>query len=256
MQLYDTHCHLAGDFVAEAPLEVLRRARAAGVERFLCVATDLASAAAARDLGRAEPGVRAAAGVHPNELGRDRRVLEELLNRLEGLAGDGGFAAVGETGLDFYRERTPPELQLLAFRRHLDLAARLALPVVIHCRAAAGEVLRELRALGRPVRGVMHCYSEGPEHVADLLALGLHISFAGNLTYPKAAALRAAAAAVPADRLLVETDTPFLPPQPVRGRSNEPAYLAHTVRELAAVRGATPQQTASTTFENASRLFG
>lgn len=256
MRLYDTHCHLTWREGADPAALQLQRARAAGVAGLVCVATDLDSARACRALAREHGDVLASAGIHPNDVGKDPGAVREPLARLAALLQEGGYAAVGETGLDFYRDWTPPELQREAFRVHLELAHRHQLPVIIHCRDAAAAVLEELRALQRPVRGVMHCYSEGPEPLLQFLELGLHISFAGNVTYPKAERIRASARLVPADRLLVETDAPFLAPQPVRGKRNEPAYIAHTTQELAAIRGAPAGQVAEVTFENARALFG
>ena len=255
MPLFDTHCHLAWREGTDPAELQLARARAAGVERCLTVATDLPSARECRALAQTHPGVLASAGIHPNDVGRDAAALDEQLRQLEALLAEGGFAAVGETGLDFYRDWTTPELQRRAFRAQLELAHRHQLPVIIHCRQAAEAVLEELRALRRPVRGVMHCYSEGPQPLPQFLDLGLHISFAGNLTYPKAEPIRAAARQVPAERLLLETDAPFLAPQPVRGRKNEPAFLAHTLACLAAERGISRVAAESQVFSNALDFF-
>lgn len=254
MRLFDTHCHpLWRDAEDPAPAQI-ERARAAGVAALLCVATDAPSARAARALAQSLPDfVAASAGLHPNDAG-DAAALEGILEEIAGLARAGGFAAIGETGLDFFRDRAAPDLQARSLLFHLDLARELDLPVILHCRAAAAPLAEILEARA-PLRGVMHCYSEGPEMVGRFLACGLHVSFAGNLTYPKSTALREACALVPRERLLVETDAPFLAPQPKRGQPNEPAFIRFTLEALAAARGELPEDTARLTFDNACALF-
>lgn len=255
MRLYDTHCHLAWRAAEDPVADQLARARAAGVEAIVCVAVDAATAAEARALARGAPDcLRASVGLHPNDVG-EGAVLKARLQELARLAEEGGFHAVGETGLDFYRDRAPAAAQERALGFQLDLAERCSLPVILHCRQAASRLLELLRARARPLRGVMHCYSEGPETVDDFVALGLHVSFAGNLTYPKSESIRAAACRVPEDRLLIETDAPFLAPQPRRGRPNEPAFVAHTLAALAAARGESPEHVAAATWRNARALF-
>jgi TatD DNase family protein len=172
------------------------------------------------------------------------------------LAKNQDFCAIGETGLDFFREWCPPPIQKSGFEFHLRLGRELELPVIIHCRDAGQAVLEVLRGTNSTVNGVMHCYSESPELVQAFLDLGLHISFAGNLTYPKSSPLREAASLVPSDRLLIETDAPFLSPQPKRGKRNEPAYIVHTLSCLAEVRGETVEALAKTTYKNSEALFG
>lgn len=256
MRLYDTHCHLAWRAAEDPPAAQLARARAAGVAAVLCVAVDADSAETARGLARAHPdAVGASVGLHPNDAG-DAAGLETRLARLAALAAEGGFRAVGETGLDFFRDACAPAVQERALEFQLDLARASDLPAILHCRAAAPRLLEVLRARGGPIRGVMHCYSEGPEPVAGFLDLGLHVSFAGNLTYPKNEALREAARRVPADRLLVETDAPFLAPQPRRGRPNEPAFVAFTLAALAAARGEPAEELAERVWRNSCALFG
>lgn len=254
--LFDSHCHLTWEEERFPAAAILERARQAGVAECLCVAVDAGSARRARELAARYPGVRASVGIHPNDLPADAPGLARAWREVEALADGGGWVALGETGLDFYRDRVPPARQEEALALHLDLAAALRLPVVLHCRRAAGRLRHLLEKRGRPVAGVLHCFSEGGEHLEAFLALGLHVSFAGNLTYPGAGGIREAAARVPDDRLLVETDAPFLAPQPVRGRRNEPAFLPHTLRALAEIRGEEAACTAEVTRENARRLFG
>lgn len=256
MRLFDTHCHLTWHADEDPPAERVARARAAGVERCLTVAVDLDSARACRELAGALDGVQASAGIHPNDVPDDAAARDAQLAELDALAASGGWAAIGETGLDFYRDWSSPEAQQHSLEAHLALAARLDLPLIFHCRAAAEPLLERLRAFDGPLRGVMHCFSEGADFARSFLDLGLYVSFAGNVSYPKSGALREAAAVVPADRLLVETDAPFLAPQPVRGKRNEPAYVRHTLACLAEVRGVAEEELAERTYGNAVALFG
>lgn len=255
MRLYDTHCHLAWRAAEDPPADQIARARAAGVAAILCVAVDEATAVEARELARGAPEIlRASVGLHPNDVG-DGAALEPRLAELARLAAEGGFVAIGETGLDFYRDQATPAAQEHALEFQLELARRHGLPVILHCRQAAPRLLDVLRARPGPVRGVMHCYSESAEMVDDFVALGLHVSFAGNVSYPKSEPIRAAARRVPEERLLIETDAPFLAPQPQRGRPNEPAFIAHTLAALAAARGESPERVADATWRNACALF-
>jgi TatD DNase family protein len=248
MQIFDTHCHLGfageGDPVAEHA-----RAAAAGVTAMLVVGVDADSSRAARGLARL-PGVRWSAGLHPNEALR----FDAEFAAVAELAAAPACAAVGETGLDCYRDRCPLPQQERSLRAHLALARASGLPVILHCRDAFAPLFAVLRS-EPPVRGVMHCFSGGPAEARAALDLGLYLSFAGPLTYPKNATLRAVAAAAPADRVLVETDAPFLPPQPRRGRRNEPAFVVHTLQALAEARKITAAAAADCTFANAERLF-
>lgn len=251
---FDTHCHLVWREEENPPGPQLERAREAGVAGFVCVATDSESARRCRALAEGEPQVLASAGIHPNDVG-DAEGLGARLEELDALLEEGGFAAVGETGLDFYRDWSEPAVQEESLLHHLEQARARDLPVILHCRAAADRLRAVLRDFG-PLRGVMHCYSEGPDPLDDFLAAGLHVSFAGNMTYPKSEPLREAARRVPLDRLLVETDAPFLAPVPRRGKRNEPAYVAHTAAYLAELRGVEPGDLGTLTTRNACELFG
>ena len=192
----------------------------------------------------------AALGIHPHDAGSDDA---GRVDELRELLGHDRAVAVGETGLDHYRDYAPQAAQLRLFEEHLALASDLGKPVVVHSRAAAHDTVEALSGFGGDV--VLHCFSE-PELLDAALERGYYVSFAGNATYPKAEALRDAARRVPADRLLVETDCPFLAPQPVRGRKNEPAYLVHTVDTLAEARGTSRDELVRTVDANADRLFG
>jgi TatD DNase family protein len=246
--LIDTHAHL--DACTEPPGTVLERARSAGVERVITVGTGIESSRVALRLADDEAGVYAAIGIHPHDAGTDdARRLDELR---ELLAHDRAVA-VGETGLDHYRDYAPRSAQRRLFQAQLSLAADVGLPVVIHSRAAVEDTADVLRGFGGDV--VLHCFSE-PELLDYALERDYYVSFAGNVTYPNAAALREAVRQVPADRLLVETDCPFLAPQPVRGRPNEPAHLVHTIAAVAAARGVDRDELVQAIDANADRLFG
>jgi len=254
VRLFDSHCHLTWHADTDPPEERVARAQEAGVAQCLSVAVDLASARECRAISQRLPGVHASAGVHPNDVASGAQ-LDDELRELGELAREGGFVAIGETGLDFYRDSTAATDQERSLHAHLDLAAELDLPVILHCRSAAEALQAALRSRQHPVNGVMHCFSEDVAAAEAFLEMGLHVSFAGNVTYPKSHALREAAAIVPADRLLVETDAPFLAPQPRRGKRNEPAFVRFTLNCLAEVRGVAEEELAEQTFRNATQLF-
>ena len=247
----DSHAHLYWKSFDEDRAEVLARARAAGVARMVIVGTDRASSEAAFALCEREPGLFPTAGIHPHDAKdagpAEREAIETLCRHPE-------CVAVGETGLDFFKNFSPRDAQLENFLWHLDLAQRLDKPVVIHCRDAHADTLRGL-AQFPGVRGVMHCYTMGPEELPPYLEHGLCISFSGVVTYPKNEANRAAAALVPLERLLVETDCPYLAPEGHRGQRNEPARIVRVLEELARVRGSNVAELAAATSANAARLF-
>jgi TatD DNase family protein len=244
----DTHAHL--DACDEDAGELLVRARAAGVTRVVTIGTGIDSCHAALAIADEHDGVTAALGIDPHqaataEAGRVDE-LRELLTRPS-------VVAVGETGLDgHYGADTLPEQRLL-FEAHLALAEALGLPVVIHSRAASVETAAALALF--PGTVILHCFSE-PALLDPALEWGYYVSFAGNVTYPKAVGLREMAARVPADRILAETDSPYLAPQPVRGRRNEPAHVIHTLAVLAAEREETASELERRIDENADRAFG
>ena len=243
--MIDTHAHLDS---AEADA-VLARARAAGVDRVVTVATTVAGAREALRLADRHAGVYASLGIHPHEAGD---AGDEALDELRGLHAHERAVAVGETGLDYFRNYAPHEAQRRLFDRQLALAAELAKPVVIHTRAADEDTLAALAGFGGTV--VLHCFSS-PALLDTALERRWYVSFAGNLTYPKAPELREAARLVPRDRLLVETDSPYLAPQPVRGRQNEPAYVMHTLAVLAETRGEDAAELGLQIDANASAAF-
>ncbi len=253
--LVDTHAHLDDRRLRGDWEGVLSRAREAGVVQVVAIGTKAADSADVVELARGHRGIFAAVGIHPNEAGDatgvDWSAIVEFAGRPE-------VVAIGETGLDRYWDRTPFDVQQEWFGRHLELGHQLDRPVVIHCRDCTRELIDQLRALGRPVRGVQHSFTGTWEDARAFLDLGLHLSFAGMLTYTNKAldALRDVAARVPLDRILVETDSPYLSPHPFRGKTNEPARVAVTARRLAEVRGLPPEEIARVTTDNARRLFG
>lgn len=243
--MIDTHAHLDPE---EAPA-ILARARAAGVERMIVVATSIAGAHQALALAEQHDGLYACLGVHPHEAaGPDAGRVDELVP----LLAHGKAVAVGEMGLDYFRDYAPPSAQRALFESQLDLARRLDLPVVIHTRAADEDTLAVLSGFDGTV--VLHCFSS-PALLDTALERGWYLSFAGNVTYPKAPELREAARVVPGDRILAETDSPFLAPQPVRGQTNEPAYVMHTLATLAEARDEDAAELARQIDANATAAF-
>jgi len=249
MTLVDSHCHL--EMIAE-PAAAVAEARAAGVEQLVTIGIDLASSRQAIEMAGRESGVYATVGLHPHEA----HLLDDAyLAELAALAALPRVVAIGEAGLDFFRDLSPREAQRAAFGAQIALARRAGLPLVVHVREAGDEAMAQLAAEADDLTVVMHCYSL-PEYVDACNERGYYASFAGNVTYKNAAGLRQAAARVREDRLLVETDAPFLAPVPNRGNSNVPAWVAHTAALVAEVRGVAADELAELTTANARRVFG
>ena len=248
----DTHAYVFWTEYDADRSEVLARAREAGVSRMVVVGTNPTTSRLAFELCRGASGLFPTAGIHPHdaaEHGADSR------REIAALCREEACVAVGETGLDWFRNLSPREAQLDNFRWHLELTRELDLPIIVHSREAHGDTVALLREY-RGLAGVMHCYTLGERELAPYLDLGLYISFSGVVTYPRNDANRAAAAAVPLDRLLVETDCPFLAPQGKRGTRNEPALVREVLAELARVRGCDFESLARATSRNAGLLFG
>jgi TatD DNase family protein len=255
LTVVDSHCHLAFDAFAEDRQEVIERARTAGVAACVVVGVDPESALAALEVAHSEPGwAHPTAGLHPTE---SATLDEAQWPRVEELLRSGRFVAVGETGLDDYHDTVPMDRQINSLHRHLALSLDLDLPVILHCRDAFDSMAEALgRYAGSPIRGVLHCYTGTAAELPALLGAGLHIGVGGIATFRKSTELRDAVREVPDDRLLVETDAPWLSPMPVRGRRNEPAFVAHVARFLAEDREADAVAFAATTTANADALFG
>jgi TatD DNase family protein len=249
--MIDSHCHL--DACEPPDAELVARARKAGVTRLATVGTNGASIRRALEAASTHDGVVAIVGRHPHDTtGFDSAGLDEI----ERAAADPRARAIGETGLDYYRDHAPRTDQRRAFEAQLELAGRLDLPAVIHTRAAEEATFAVLRERGGEVPAVvLHCFS-APGRLEECVEHGYFCSFAGNVTYPKATELQAAAREIPAELLLVETDSPYLAPQPRRGRPNEPANVAHTARFIADLRGTSYEELERTVEANASRVFG
>ena len=249
--MIDSHTHLA--FCEPPDAELVEAAVEAGVTRMLTVGTNGTTCRAALQAAEDFPQVYAAVGRHPNEAtGFDDADLAEL----KALAAHPKCVAIGETGLDYYRDHAPPADQARAFAAQIELARELARPLIIHTRAAEDDTLATLTERAGGLRVILHCFSMAPRIEECLQHPDWWISFAGNVTYPKAEDLRTAALRVPAGRLLVETDAPFLAPQPVRGKPNQPAYVVHTAQALAVERRVGYEELEAAVEASAANLFG
>jgi TatD DNase family protein len=271
--LIDSHAHLDSERYAGELADVLHRARAAGVGAVLAIGIGEGPSEMHQALGICRafnglpesgqmlPRLFASAGIYPHNT---HEADEAALSKLEGLLAEPEVIACGEIGLDYYHEGSPYDVQKRVFIRQMEIAAARKRPIIIHCRpkdgdnACWGDTLALLAEhWGRTgLGGILHCFSGDWEHAEEAIELGFLISFAGNLTYPKAQPLRDVAAQVPLDRLLVETDAPFLAPMPNRGQRNEPGWVSHTAAALAGLRGVTPAEMGSITTKNFERLFG
>jgi TatD DNase family protein len=254
MAFYDSHCHLDPMRYGEDLPHVIARARAAGVTKMTVIGTRAADSEAAADLAGREPGLVSAAGIHPNDVAE---IAADEWDRVVRLLTTGRVRAVGETGLDWYRDFAPRELQRDFFDRHLRLAQDLVLPVVIHTRESIRDTLDMLHdALRRgPLVPVLHSFTGSTAEAAEAIDMGCYLGFAGMVTFRSAGDLREVAKTVPLERLLIETDSPFLSPEPFRGRRNEPAHVIHTARCLAIARGESLEKLAAATTANAERVF-
>lgn len=253
--LFDSHTHLDQEEFDEVRPAVLDRARTAGVTEIVAVGTTAAASQKCVALAQEYDGVYAAVGIQPNYVAEAQAADWQ---QIEQLAQAPRVVAIGETGLDRYWDFTPFDAQQEYFDRHIRLAQQREMPFIVHMRDCDDDImhmLRDARTRGR-LSGVMHSFTGSAEMAAECVDLGLHISFAGMVTFKKSQELRACAAGIPAGRLLIETDSPYLSPEPVRGKKpNEPAYLLHTARLLAEVRSLSLEELAALTTTNARRLF-
>jgi len=263
MQLIDSHAHLDSSRYNADLSAVIKRARKAGLVAIVNIGADLDSSRAAVALAETYKFIHATVGFHPHGA---KEVTPRKLDELREMARHPKVVAIGEIGLDYYRDRSPRPVQRRVFAQQLELATELELPVVIHDRDANDDVIAVLRdwlissppmgGIERGRLGVFHTYSAGPERLEEVLELGFYISISGPVTFPKAEKLREVAAKVPLDRLLIETDCPYLTPEPHRGRRNEPAYVQYVAEAIARVRGVSPKAVAKATTDNTRRLFG
>ncbi|MEN0076759.1 MAG: TatD family hydrolase [Paracraurococcus sp.] len=253
--LIDSHCHL--DYFGDEEVEaVVGRARDAGIGRLVTIGTRVGQAAQVKALTERFPDVWGTVGVHPHNAGEPEGMptVEELV----ALADHPRIIGIGEAGLDYFYDTAPREAQQEGFRRHIRAARITGLPLCIHARQADADVLailREETEAGGAFPFLLHCFSSGAELARGAVALGGYLSFSGILTFPKSPEIRAVAAEAPADRIMVETDSPYLAPVPVRGKRCEPAYVAHTARVLAETRGTTQAEIEALTSDNFFRLF-
>jgi TatD DNase family protein len=252
--LIDSHCHL--DYLAkDGDLEdVVARARTAGVGRLVTICTKLSEFEGVLGIAERFDEVYCSVGVHPHEAGEEGQAGPQ---RLIALAHHPKVVGIGETGLDYYYEHSPRDAQQQSFRAHIEAARETDLPLIVHSRDADDDtvaLLREAHAAG-PYRAVIHCFTAGPELARAALELGCYISLAGIVTFKNAEALRQTVAEVPLERILVETDAPYLAPVPKRGKRNEPAFVVHTAAALAELKGVSPEELAEQTTANFFRLF-
>ena len=254
--LVDAHCHLTGSYLAQGQEteSLLARAREAGVSGFVAVGTDLEDSRAVLELARRTPQVRASLGVHPHEA---RGWEEGTESALDELLSDSTVRFVGETGLDFHYDHSPRDLQEEVFRAQIRLAKKHGKPLMIHTREAPFDTLRILREEGAEgPRGMIHCFSEDKAFAEGALDLGFYLSFSGIVTFKTAETIREVAAWAPEDRILVETDAPFLAPVPMRGKANEPGFVRFTAERVAELRGLKPSRLAELTTRNLEALCG
>lgn len=259
ISLIDTHAHLDMTEFDEDRAEMIARALDAGVGNIITAGTDLESSKKAIEISELYPGIYAAVGIHPQEAAT---ISEADMKQIGELARHPRVVAIGETGLDFYRNYAPKTRQIQALKWHLALAAELDIPVVIHCRQAEADMLEVLHSCildygdkHGQYRGVIHCFSGDANMAKEYLNMGFYLSLGGYIGYPSSKGTHNAIRSIPEERLLVETDSPFLPPQSHRGKRNEPAYVPLTVRVLATIKEESYEAIAKVTTQNAQRLF-
>ena len=252
MKLFDSHCHLDDEKFNEDRAETIARLREGGVERCVCVGSDLPSSRRCVALAEQYPFIYAAAGVHPHEA---KDAPADYLDQLKTLLAHPKVMALGEIGLDYYYDLSPRDVQKRVVQEQLDLACETDMPVIFHIRDAHGDMFDILRSRSRLPAGVIHCCSASAEMVREYLKMGFYISFAGPITFKNAAGPVSSSQAVPLDRLLIETDSPYLAPVPLRGRRNEPANVRYVLEKQAEIHGVPPEELADITFRNACALY-
>ena len=252
MQLIDSHAHLADERLLPEVEGIVERARAAGLAGIVSIATDAEDARTNLGLAERFADVWCTAGIHPHAAST---ASDEAFAAVQALAAHPKVVALGETGLDYHYDFSPREVQRAAFARHLELARETGLPVIVHAREADDDLRALLREAGRGTVGVLHSFSSGRALLEEALAIGWYASFSGMITFKKFDALDLVRM-VPADRIMVETDAPYLAPVPHRGRTNEPAFVVHTARRAAEIRGEDTEEFAARTLENTRRFYG
>lgn len=251
---FDSHCHVDEEAFDEDREEVLSRMKANGVTRCAVIGSDMETSRRAAAFAAAHSGVVAAGGFHPHEASRFR---ESNLDELREMYQKGRIRAIGEIGLDFYYDHSPRDVQREVCIHQMELAWELKAPVAYHIRDAHQEMLEIMKGMkARLTGGIIHCFSGSAEIAKEYLKLGYYISFAGPLTFKKAPRLQEAVKLVPKDRLLIETDSPYMAPEPVRGRRNEPANVRYVGLKMAELRGEKPEEVAAFTTENAMQVYG
>lgn len=252
--LFDTHCHLYdAAYDADRPT-VLERARASGVGRMLCPATDRQSSEACVALSRHYDGIYAAVGIHPQEAGRVQPGDIEAIRRMA--EQEPSVVAIGEVGLDYHYDTPARDMQKEIFIEMIGLARDLDLPIDIHDREAHGDTMEILRQYGKGLRGVFHCYSGSLEMTTELIRMGFYFGFTGTVVFPNSKRAKQVASRIPMERILIETDSPYLTPPPYRGRRNEPAYVRYVAEEIARLRGLDVEYVTSQTTANGLQVFG
>ena len=254
IEWFDSHCHVDEERFDGDREDVLRRMAEEGITRYAVIGSDMDTSRHAIAFAREHAGAVAAGGIHPHEA---KGFREEDLDEIRDWYRSGAIRAIGEIGLDYYYDLSPRDTQQEVCRKQMELAWETGAPVVYHIRDAHGDMLDIMRSMkGRLTGGIIHCFSGSAETAKEYLRLGFDISFAGPLTFKKAPKLQEAAKLIPKDRLLIETDSPYLSPEPMRGRRNEPAYVRYVGLKLAELRGEDPEEVAAYTTENAKRVYG
>lgn len=251
--LFDSHAHIDDNRFDSDRLETIERARENGVTGIINIGADMASSARSVALAQAHEGIYAAVGIHPHDA--KAAVNADYDRMAEWVEQEKKVVAIGEIGLDYYYDLSPREVQQEVFIRHIDLARQLRKPIIIHDRDAHGDVMNIIKKEAKGIIGVFHCYSGSLEMAKEVLKLGFYVSFAGPVTFAKSTKLKEIAAAVPLERLLVETDSPYLTPHPHRGRRNEPAHVRLVAEEVARLRGLSLEAVAEATTQNVKQLF-
>ena len=253
MNVFDTHCHLYDERFDEDREQAYARMLAAGVKRCVCVGCDVPTSRLSIDFAQAHPGVWASAGVHPQEA---KDAGPGYLDDLRGMLRQDRVVALGEIGLDYYYELSPRDVQKRVMAEQIDLALEMDVPVIFHVRDAHGDMVEHLRSRSRLPAGIMHCFSGSWEMAQELYKMGWYIGVDGPLTYKNAAKLPEIVEKFPLERILVETDAPYLAPVPMRGKQNEPAFVRYVAEKVAEIKGISVENVAKQTSESAEELYG